>query len=186
MKQMKTCVALLLGASLAAGAGSVLASPQSRRASGGFSTAVQRVPVIVNGVTLGEDALMLKAVARTVLPMRALFTSLGAQVVWNAKERAVYAWRTDGTGVRFGVGDLEAQSLEMPAPGERAKVTEKRKLDAPPVQMGGLVYIPIRAAGEMLGTPVRWDEATASVLIGDQDAVAVRVDPEGDAKPEKR
>ena len=102
-------------------------------------------------------------------------------MVWNQKERAVYAWKTDGTGVRFAVGDLEAQSLTMPGPGERAEVTERRKLDAPPVQMGRLVYIPIRAAGELLGAPVRWDEASASVLIGDTvvaaEDVPVKIEP---------
>ncbi len=182
MNNYQNCVALLLGVTLAASAGSVLARPRQ----GGFSTAVQPVPVLVNGVKLPEDALMLKAVARTVLPMRALFTSLGTQVVWNQRERAVYAWKTDGTGVRFAVGDLEAQSLEMPAPGERAKVIDRRTLDAPPVQMGRLVYIPIRAASELLGTPVRWDNASASVLIGEGAAVAVKVEPANEPNPKER
>lgn len=104
MSKLGTCTALLLGASIVAG-GSAFARQQEGKEAGGFSTRIQRVPVIVNGTTLGEDALMLKAVARTVLPMRALFTAMGTQVVWNAKERAVYAWKTDGTGVRFAVGD---------------------------------------------------------------------------------
>ena len=61
MSKLGTCTALLLGASIVAG-GSAFARQQEGKEAGGFSTRIQRVPVIVNGTTLGEDALMLKAV----------------------------------------------------------------------------------------------------------------------------
>jgi len=109
---------------------------------------------------------MLKEVARTLLPMRALFASVGAQVVWNGRERAVYAWKTDGTGVRFGVGEATAQALIMPAPGQEATVIETRNLDAPAQLIRGRLYIPIRAAGELLGSEVRWDGSLPAVYIG--------------------
>ena len=142
-------------------------------------TSTVPVPVYVYGARLETDALMLKRVARTVLPMRALFTSVGAQVVWNSPERAVYAWRTDGTGVRFGLGEIEAQSLVMPAPGERATVTEARRLDAPAQLIGGRVYIPVRAAAEMLGTGVRWDGSVPAIYLGQEPAGSGIVDGAG-------
>jgi hypothetical protein len=124
------------------------------------------VPVIANGERLPQDALLLEGAARTMLPMRALFTSLGAQVVWNAPQRAVYAWKTDGTGVRFGVGERVAQTLIMPGPDQQATVVERRTLDAPATLIGSRLYIPIRAAGELLGTEVRWDAEERVVHIG--------------------
>ncbi|MGV3723874.1 MAG: copper amine oxidase N-terminal domain-containing protein [Actinomycetota bacterium] len=137
------------------------------------------VPIIVSGVRLSTPAIMLRDVGRTVLPMRALFTSLGAQVVWNARERAVYAWKTDGTGVRFGVGEAQAQSLLMPGPNETATVTERRSLDAPPTLLNGRMYIPVRAASEMLGTDVVWDDEKRTVFVGLIDpTVEVKVVPE--------
>jgi len=152
-------------------AGTAVAAPRSRRVTLPYvsGSRVVAVPIVAHGVRLGMDALMLKDAGRTVLPMRALFVSLGAQVVWNGRERAVYAWKTDGTGVRFGVGEAEAQSLLMPGPNEKATVTERRKLDAPPTLTGGHLYIPIRAAGEMLGTEVLWDRAKRTVFIGTPD-----------------
>ena len=136
------------------------------------------VPIVANGVRLSTPALMLRAAGRTVLPMRALFTSLGAQVVWNAQERAVYAWKTDGTGVRFGVGEAEAQAMIMPGPNERATVTERRALSAPATLVGSRLYIPIRAAGELLGADVNWDEAQRTVYIGARPETTV-----GQAEP---
>lgn len=151
------------------------AAPRTRRIALPYvvGSRVVPVPIVANGVRLGTDALMLRDAGRTVLPMRALFVSLGAQVVWNEQERAVYAWKTDGTGVRFGVGEAEAQSLLMPGPNERATVTERRKLDAPPTLVDGRLYIPIRAAGEMLGTEVLWDGAARTVYLGTPPEVAV-------------
>lgn len=162
-------------AMLLAGTTSASAAPQARRVALPYvaNTRVVAVPIVAHGVRLGTDALMLKDAGRTVLPMRALFTSLGAQVVWNGRERAVYAWKTDGTGVRFGVGETEAQSLLMPGPNERATVTERRTLDAPPTLIGGHLYIPIRAAGELLGTEVLWDNAKRTVYLGTPPDVAV-------------
>jgi hypothetical protein len=132
-----------------------------------FATArAVRVPVVANGERLDRDALMIREAGRTLLPMRSLFSALGAQVVWNARERAVYAWRTDGTGVRFGVGEREAQLLLMPGPNQTATVTETRVLDAPATLIQGTLYVPVRAASELLGTEVRWDAETATVHIG--------------------
>jgi hypothetical protein len=125
------------------------------------------VPVYANGKQLGTDALMLKGAARTVLPMRALFSTLGAQVVWNARERAVYGWKTDGTGVRFGVGEAEAQLLLLPGAGGDSTLIEKRKLDAPALLINNRLYIPIRAASELLGTEVRWVGSEPAVYIGE-------------------
>lgn len=162
-------------ATLMVSAISASAAPRARRVALPYvaNTRVVAVPIVAQGVRLGTDALMLKDAGRTVLPMRALFASLGAQVVWNGRERAVYAWKTDGTGVRFGVGETEAQSLLMPGPNERATVTERRKLDAPPTLIGGHLYIPIRAAGELLGTEVLWDGAKRTVYLGTPPDVAV-------------
>lgn len=173
----RVCLAVLAAAAL----GSGLAAQEQARPRFPYVTTTRTtpVPIIVSGVRLSTPAIMLRDVGRTVLPMRALFTSLGAQVVWNARERAVYAWKTDGTGVRFAVGEAQAQSLLMPGPNETATVTERRALDAPPTLMNGRMYIPVRAASEMLGTDVVWDDAKRTVFVGLIDpTVAVEIAPD--------
>jgi hypothetical protein len=153
----------LLLAGLAAGAG-YAGTPTARYLA---PTRTVPVPVYANGKQLQTNALMLKGAARTVLPMRALFTTLGAQVVWNGRERAVYGWKTDGTGVRFGVGEAEAQLLLLPGAGGDSTVIETRKLDAPAMLINSRLYIPVRAASELLGTEVRWVGSEPAVYIGD-------------------
>jgi hypothetical protein len=61
------------------------------------------VAVYLNGGRLRSNALMLQQVGRTLLPMRTLFESLGAQVEWDASQQAVYAWNPNGQGVRLGL-----------------------------------------------------------------------------------
>ncbi len=147
---------------------------------------IRPVPVYVNGGRLSSDALMVTEAGRTVLPMRALFTSLGARVEWDARERAVYAWTPDGSGVRFEVGERQAQIMEMadrPQAGDWGKVVGRRTLDVPALVVQDRVYIPIRAAGESLNADVRWVASTPAVYIatgavaGTREETPLEVDP---------
>ena len=70
------------------------------------------------------------------------------------------------TGVRLALGEAEAQMLLLPGPNERATVVERRKLDAPPMVIDSRVYIPVRAASELLGTEVQWSGSEPAVYIG--------------------
>jgi hypothetical protein len=129
---------------------------------------VNTVPVFVNGGRLGSDALLLMNVGRSVLPMRTLFESLGARVEWDPAQRAVYAWNSDGQGVRLEVGAETAQQLRMsgsPAPGNWGRVTGTRSLDAPAMMVDGRVYVPLRFASEALEADVRYSAAEPAVYI---------------------
>jgi len=155
--------------------GAAPASAQRRAARPTVSwwTTARAVPVAAyaNDRRLGTDALMLKGVARTMLPMRELFTALGATVQWDARQRAVYAWKPDGTGVRFGVGERRAQVLilsEPPGGSTRPSVSETVTLDAPAMLVSNRVYVPIRAATEALRADVRWVGSEPAVYISAQ------------------
>ena len=128
----------------------------------------QAVPVLVNERRLESDAVMFTRTGRTLLPMRALFTSLGARVEWDPRERAVYAWKPDGTGVRFGVGEHRVQSLRMaqdPFPGSWGQVISSHPLDTPAQVLGSRVYVPVRAASEALAADVRWTSIPPLVRV---------------------
>lgn len=129
---------------------------------------VRSVPVYVNGGRLSSDAMMIVEEGRTMLPMRALFSSLNTNVEWDQRERAVYAWTSDREGVRFEIGSREAQILKMdknPGPGNWGEVTGQRRLDVPAIVADDRVYIPIRAASEALKADVRWVASTPAVHI---------------------
>jgi hypothetical protein len=135
------------------------------------------VPVFVNGDRLGSKALLLKDVDRTVVPMRSLFESLGAQVEWDSSERAVYAWMPDGAGVRIGMDDRNAQTLAMPErprSGHWGRVVRSFRIDAPAMIRGERVYVPLRFASESLKADVRYSAYEPAVHIRTQAVAGMR------------
>jgi len=126
------------------------------------------VPVYVNGERLETNALMVRRVARTLLPLRALFNALDVSVAWDGQTQSAYAWKETGEVIRFQVGNHQAQLLRSegtPGAGNWGTPTGTRNLDAPPMMYGDKVYLPLRAAGEALKAEVRWDEAGRRVLV---------------------
>lgn len=154
-----------VGFVVAAAAGAVQAAP------------LATVPVLVNGSRLGSRALLLREVNRTVVPMRSLFESLGAQVEWDAAERAVYAWTPDGVGVRLPMNSRSAQTLEMrehPGPGHWGRVVRNFRIDAPAMMSGERVFVPLRFAAESLKADVRYSAYEPAVHIRTQAVAGVR------------
>lgn len=149
----------------------------------------RNVPVLVNGGRIEGDAILLRDVGRTVVPMRALFESLGAQVEWDAQQRAVYAWTPDGTGVRLGVGERIAQALEMaanPGPGNWGRVVRTYEIDAPAMMTNNRVYVPLRFASEALRADVRYSAYEPAVYIRTQSGTGTREEAPGDNRRPRR
>jgi hypothetical protein len=152
---------------------------------GALAQETHPVPVFINGGRLDSDALMLQEVSRTVLPMRTLFESLGARVEWDAAQRAVYAWKPDGTGLRLGLGEGSAQTLKMaasPGPGNWGRIVSTQRLDAPAMLIGSRVYVPLRWASEALRADVRYVSARPAVYIQTEAVAGIR--QEGPGTPE--
>jgi hypothetical protein len=146
-------------------------------AAGGVQAqSLREVPVLVNGNRLSSEALLLKSAGRTVVPMRSLFESLGAQVEWVSSERAVYAWMPDGAGVRIALNDRFAQTMDMPSdpgPGNWGTVRRRFEIDAPAMMNEGSIYVPLRFAAESLKADVRYSAYEPAVHIRTQiEAVA--------------
>jgi hypothetical protein len=140
---------------------------------------VQPVPVFVNGGRLERRALLLEPLGRTVLPMRTLFESLGAQVEWDSEQRAVYAWKPTGEGVRLGLGERDAQTLRMsahPGPGNWGHVLGTHHLDAPAMMVDQRIFVPLRFASEALNADVRYVAAEPAVYIRTESVAGYRND----------
>lgn len=149
---------------------------------------VTPVPVFINGGRLESDAYLLKNMGRSVLPMRTLFESLGAQVEWDGSQRAVYAWKSDGNGIRLGLGEPVAQRLQMsgsPAPGNWGRVVGTQSLDAPAMMIDGRVFVPLRFASEALRADVRYASAEPAVYIRTQNVAGSREDFEPTVPPRR-
>jgi hypothetical protein len=162
--------ALFLGVSLTTDPAAARPHSQRRsRASSwrGVSRPLQ-VPIYRDEMRLSNDALWFRHQGRTVLPMRAIATSLGSTVMWDAKTRTVYAWQPDGTGVRFRVGERTARQLRLdgaPSIENPGAVTGMIRLEVPTIVVRDVLYIPLRAAIETLQARVDWDRRGRAVRI---------------------
>jgi hypothetical protein len=136
-----------------------------------FAQSGDPVAVYVNGSRIGGEGLLLRGVGRTVLPMRDLFQSLGAHVEWDSSQRAVYAWKPGGEGIRLGLGEGHAQRLRMsanPGPGNWGSVIGTQPLDAPAMMRDRRIYVPLRFASESLGADVRFVASQPAVYVQTQ------------------
>ena len=142
-----------------------------------ITSGMAAIQVDVNGspLYLNEPPTLMNG--RTMVPLRGIFESLGAQVNWNASSRKITA--TKGvTDVQLGIGD------------NRATVNGKNVyLDAPAMIIRGSTMVPLRFVSEALGADVKWFEATQTVsIITDEQLVTAPatqtvVMPEGTVIP---
>lgn len=109
--------------------------------------------VIVNGSPISFSVEPMQVANRTMVPMRAIFEALGAEVHWNEATQTVTAIR-DTTNVQLTIGEPQALvngrvvALEVPAMVRR-----------------GSTMVPLRFVSEALGAAVEWVGATQTVLI---------------------
>ncbi|ALS21976.1 copper amine oxidase N-terminal domain-containing protein [Paenibacillus naphthalenovorans] len=99
----------------------------------------EQLPILVDGTTL--------------VPMRKIFESLGAEIEWHAETSTVTAHKGQTT-------------IQLTIDSDSAIINgELTKLDAPPIIKNGVTLVPVRFISESLGTKVEWKETTKTVQI---------------------
>lgn len=146
-------VCALAAVALAALAGSVAASAAATGAAAGGDRPVR---LVVDGREVLASPPPHIAGGRTLVPLRAVFESLGATVEWEEESRTVTAAR-GSRWLRLRV----ASRLACLAPG----CLEATLLDVPAQAWEGRIFVPARFVAEALGARVRWDGATRTVQI---------------------
>ena len=118
-------------------------------------TANPGISVRLNGVPMRFEVAPALENNRTMVPFRAIFEALGANVNWDATHYAVLA-RSVLHSIRLKIGN------------DRALVdSQDVLLDAPPLIVGDRTLVPLRFVAENLGLKVDWDEKTRTVsLVG--------------------
>lgn len=115
----------------------------------------QTVSVNVNGKLLNFDQSPIVVNGTTLVPMRAIFTALGADVKWDAKTKTVTGSK-DGTVIVLQIGQKTAtKNGEIITLNEAATVIK------------GNTLVPIRFIADSLGSDVQWDGSTRTVIIKD-------------------
>ena len=116
------------------------------------------VTVLINGVELSSDVPAQIIGDRTMVPMRAIFETLGANVSWIEDKQAIIATKGPTLmAMKIGVNTLSMSTIG----GEDKNVT----LDVPPQIVNDRTLVPARAISEALGCTVGWDGDTRTVTI---------------------
>ena len=112
------------------------------------------ISVILDGEQIQFDQPPIIQNGRTLVPLRAIFEALGADVNWNESSQTITANR-GGVEVSLQIG---SNVLERNG--------QNTSLDVPAQLIGGRTLVPARAVAESFGASVSWDEATQVVRIG--------------------
>lgn len=90
---------------------------------------------------------------RTLLPLRSIFESLGAKVIWNGKTKTVTAIK-DNT------------KIELTLDSKVALINnESKTLDIPAQLINNSTMVPVRFVGEALNADVDWESKTQTAVI---------------------
>lgn len=90
---------------------------------------------------------------RTMVPVRAVFEALGADVKWKSDINTVLAYK-NGINIQIKIGNSSM-----------IKNSKLIELDSPAVIVDGRTLVPVRAISEGFGYEVSWDSDTQTVNI---------------------
>jgi len=127
----------------------------------------QPITVTIDGSALVMDTQPVSRDGRTLVPLRAIFEALGANVAWDPVARTITGTRGNTTiflQINNRTAKLNVNSIT---------------LDVPPAVINGRTMVPTRFIAESLDAQVNWDgqTRTVSIVTGDAPIIAVRTMP---------
>lgn len=111
------------------------------------------ITVTVNGRELVTDVKPKITDNRTMVPMRAIFEALGAEVSWDDNTKTAVGTK-DGINVSITIGDNHIYKNGAAA-----------ELDVPSMLVDGRTLVPVRAVSEAFGCKVDWQAGEERVVI---------------------
>ncbi|MBE7053618.1 MAG: hypothetical protein E7391_05010 [Ruminococcaceae bacterium] len=125
-----------------------------------FSAFAQdEISIIINGKKLTMDQNPVIIDGRTLVPVRAIFEGLGAQVEWDDSVKTAIGKR-DGKEIKIQINNTVAKV-------NGADIT----LDVPAQLINSRTMVPVRFISEALGEKVDWDGNTKTVIITSEEKV---------------
>lgn len=118
-----------------------------------FASASEDITILINNSEISTDVAPVIMNGRTMVPARAIFESLGADVGWNGETRTVTV-SAKGVDVNLVVGS-------------RVAVVNGNNiyLDQPAAVVEGRTIVPIRFISENIGARVGWNPDTKTVSL---------------------
>lgn len=124
-----------------------------------MASASSDITVLVNGAELVTDVDPKIVEGRTMLPMRAIFERLGANVTWMQADRIIFATK----GEYLIVMQIDNNLMSVRKSGE--ETNKSVTLDVAPFIENDRTLVPVRAVAEALDAKVDWDNNTRTVII---------------------
>ena len=122
-----------------------------------------KITVVVDGGEVVFDAEPFIEDGRTLVPVRAIFEAMDAEVVWSAEERTVYSRRED-TYISLAIDSTTM--AKQTGNGTSEKIT----LDVPAKIHKDRTYVPVRAIAESFNAEVQWEAETRTVYVKTNNA----------------
>lgn len=119
------------------------------------------IEVFVNGEVLELEQHPRFVNNRVLVPLRAIFSNLGAKVTWDHKTQSITAVKGDRT-VKLSIGSTKAFING-----------QETSLDVPAEIFEGYTYVPIRFVSEALGAKINWNQEKRVIEIGTDAAKVV-------------
>lgn len=113
--------------------------------------------VVVGGNLVQFDSAPISKNGRTLVPLRAIFEALQAQVAWDAASQTITA-KKDGKTLTLVMNKSEASVSD-------GSNTTMIKLESPASSVNGRTYVPLRFIGEAFGNKVEFTKQAAGSLI---------------------
>jgi len=110
--------------------------------------------VIVNSNTIVFDVPPITLNGRTLVPLRAIFQALNAEVKWDGATQTITATRGDTEIVLVIGGNVYRNGVQV-------------TIETPALIVDGRTMVPLRFVSESLGCQVRYDPATQIITITD-------------------
>lgn len=111
------------------------------------------ISVTYNGQAIEFDQAPVIQDGRTLVPLRAIFETLGAEVYWNGDIQTVTAYRYDDViSLQIGSNILFKNDTEI-------------EIDVPAQIINDRTLVPVRAISEAFEYDVAWDDYTRTVII---------------------
>lgn len=119
------------------------------------------ITIYVNNEILNCDVAPFIENGRTMVPMRKIFDALDVPIEWDGEEQTITFINTEeNRTIVFQVNN------PMMLYGSKYK----KELDAAPVIVNGLTFVPVRAVAQSLDADVEWIPVTKSIYINSPEA----------------
>lgn len=109
--------------------------------------------VYYNGKKIKFDQIPVIENGRTLVPLRAIFEKIGAEVLWDANTQTVTATKDD-VSVSLTINSKTATKNGVPV-----------ELDVPAKIVGGRTLVPVRFISDCFEVSVEWDDVMRKVIL---------------------